>query len=291
MTLKQYEVLNRASLFLEKHNRETKVAELLLQHHLQVSRSKFFAKMQDPIPRTVMENFQADIRKHALTGVPVQHLTGEESFYGRPFSINENVLIPRPETEELVQHMINLAGQKDKQPVIVDIGTGSGIIAITLALEIPNAIVYASDISEEALEIAARNAKQLDVEVTFLHGDFLQPFIDNNIQADIIVSNPPYIAKADMKHISDTVKNFDPELALFAEENGLAAYQKIIEQAHQVIKDDGQLAFEIGDQQSVSVTALVKKRFPSAEVQTIKDINKKDRIITVRQTLKTHPKK
>ncbi|UJL45996.1 peptide chain release factor N(5)-glutamine methyltransferase [Virgibacillus sp. NKC19-16] len=282
MSLKQYEVLNRASLFLEKHNRETKVAEILLQHHLHVSRSKFFTMMQELIPQAVIETFQADIHKHALTGVPVQHLTGQESFYGRPFSINENVLIPRPETEELVQHVINLAGQKDKQSVIVDIGTGSGIIAITLALEVPDATVYATDISKEALEIASQNANQLDAEVTFLHGDFLQPLIDQHIQADIIVSNPPYIAKRDAANLSDTVKNFDPGLALFADENGLAAYKKIIEQSQQVIKKHGYLAFEIGYQQSASVSALMKKAFPAAEVQTIQDINKKDRIITVR---------
>lgn len=283
MNLKQYEVLNRASLFLEKHNRESKVAEILLQHHLQISRSKFFTMMQERVSQTVMEKFQADIHKHAKTGVPVQHLTGQESFYGRPFSIDENVLIPRPETEELVQHVISLAGQtKDERPVIVDIGTGSGIIAITLALEIPNATVYATDISEDALMIAAQNREQLDAEVTFLHGDFLQPLIDEHIQADIIVSNPPYIARTDAVCLPDTVKNFDPGLALFADENGLAAYKKIIEQSHQVIKNDGCLAFEIGYQQSTPVTALIKKTFPTSEVQTIKDINKKDRIITAR---------
>ncbi|MBY7144741.1 peptide chain release factor N(5)-glutamine methyltransferase [Virgibacillus sp. NKC19-3] len=283
MNLKQYEVLNRASLFLEKHNREPKVAELLLQHHLQVSRSKFYAMMQDRPSRTVVENFQTDISKHALTGVPVQHLTGQESFYGRLFSINEHVLIPRPETEELVQHVIHRARQnKEVQPVIVDVGTGSGVIAITLALEIPNAIVYATDISEEALTIADQNAKRLGAEVPFLQGNFLQPFIDNHVQANIIVSNPPYIAKADAGYLSDTVKNFDPEIALFAAENGLAAYKQIIEQSREVIGKGGHLAFEIGYEQSVAVTALIKNVFPMAEVQTIQDINKKDRIVTVR---------
>ncbi|MBP1969859.1 release factor glutamine methyltransferase [Virgibacillus natechei] len=283
MSIKQYEVLKRASLFLENHNREAKVAEILLQHHLQVSRSKFHMLMQDPVPELVLEPFNAAIEKHAETGVPVQHLTGVESFYGREFQVNEQVLIPRPETEELVQHVINVTKQnKETHPTIVDIGTGSGIIAITLALELPNANVYATDISEEALKIASENAAHLDASVTFLQGDFLQPLINHAIRPDLIVSNPPYIAKSDEVHLSDTVKTFDPKLALFAEENGLAAYRKIIEQLPEVLNEEGFIAFEIGYQQRDTVNELMKHVFPKSQVETLKDINKKDRILTAK---------
>ncbi|WP_249869335.1 peptide chain release factor N(5)-glutamine methyltransferase [Oceanobacillus saliphilus] len=280
---KQFEVLRWASLFLEKHHRESRVAEILLQHHLGASRAQFFMRMQDPVPQAVVDLFKADIEKHAQTGIPVQHLTGYETFYGRDFSVNHHVLIPRPETEELVQHVIESVKDVDlEQLTIVDIGTGSGIIAITLALELPQATVYATDISEEALHVAKRNAAQLQANVKFLQGDFLQPVIDKGIVADIIVSNPPYIAKAEAPSMSDTVKNFDPELALFADNHGLAAYQKIISEARLAVKENAQLIFEIGHTQSGALHAMIHNTFPESTVTTIQDINKKDRIVSAR---------
>lgn len=277
---KQYEVLKRASLFLEKYDRETRVAEILLQHHLQVTRSEFYMMMQDPVPEAVIKQYQPDIEKHAKTGVPVQHLMGYETFYGREYSVNRHVLIPRPETEELVQHVIKIAKKLNiKQPVIADIGTGSGIIAITLALELPDVKVYATDISEDALKTAKKNAQQLQADVAFLQGDFLEPIINKHIEADIIVSNPPYIASSEKADMSDTVINFDPELALFAEEEGLAAYKKIITQSTQVIKPGSALAFEIGYQQGKSISELIKRAYPESAVQIIQDINQKDRIV------------
>lgn len=280
---KQFEVLKRASLFLEKHNREPKVAELLLQHHLHVPRSKFYTMMRDPVPPAVMELFKADIQKHVITGVPIQHLIGHEAFYGRMFHVNEQVLIPRPETEELVQHIIKAAQQHMSQEplTIIDIGTGSGIIAVTLALELPQATtVYATDISSQALTIAQKNAEDLKADVTFLQGDFLQPLIDRDIQADIVVSNPPYIAKSDEVILTDTVKNFDPRLALFADENGLSAYKQIITSLPKVVKENSVVAFEIGHEQGEAVESLLTTAFPSSTVEVIQDINGKDRIVS-----------
>lgn len=279
---KQYEVLNGASIYLEKHNREPRVAEILLQHYLNVSRSKFYTMMQDPISEITLERFNAAIHDHAKAGTPVQHLMGYEMFYGRKFIVDKNVLIPRPETEELVQHVIQTVGEK---PItIVDVGTGSGVIAITIALELKHVTVYATDISRAALSVAGHNAEQLKANITFLEGDFLQPFIDENIKADVIVSNPPYIARAEEAFLSDTVRNFDPELALFADENGLAAYSKIIEQSQQATRPNSIMAFEIGYTQGEAVTSLLKSAFPASEVKTIQDINKKDRIVTAKLT-------
>jgi release factor glutamine methyltransferase len=275
--LKQFEVLKRASLFLEKHHREPKVAELLLLHHLQVTRSMFFTMMRDDVPANILACFEADVKKHAGSGVPVQHLTGYEQFYGREFHVNEHVLIPRPETEELVQHVIERAGTS---PVtIADIGTGSGVIAITLALELPQASVFATDISAEAIKVAGQNAQALDAEVSFLLGDFAEPLIKQNIKADIIVSNPPYIAWSDEELLTDTVKQFDPELALFADENGLAAYRKIIHALPKVMKENGTAAFEIGHQQGKEVAALLQKQYPANQINIIKDINGKHRFV------------
>ncbi|MGY0691210.1 peptide chain release factor N(5)-glutamine methyltransferase [Virgibacillus sp. FSP13] len=277
--MKQYEVLQRASLFLEQHNRETNIAALLLQYYLQVSRSAFFMKMRDPVPDAVVQQFQNAVKAHAETGVPIQHLIGHEVFYGRTFHVNEHVLIPRPETEELVHHVMKRIKHDDQPLTIADIGTGSGIIACTLALELKNCTVYATDISEKALTVAENNANQLGANVTFLQGDFLQPLIDKQIKADIIISNPPYIARSDESSLSDTVKLYDPELALFAEENGLAAYREIITKLPHVISDHAYVAFEIGYQQGASVTAFLENQFPESTVNVIQDINGKDRIV------------
>lgn len=282
--MKQFEVLKRASLFLEKHNREPKVAELLLQHHLQVDRSKFHMLMRDTVAPDVQMAFEADIEKHAFTGVPVQHLVGYEGFYGRNFQVSEHVLIPRPETEELVEHIIKRAEQlqENESLTIADIGTGSGIIAITLALELPGVSVYATDISEQALSIARKNAADLQANIHFLQGDFLKPLISEHIQVDILVSNPPYIAKSAEESLSDTVKNFDPSLALFADDNGLAAYQNIITSMPKVLKDNGIATFEIGHEQGTAVASLLTTTFPNSTVEIIQDINGKDRIVSAR---------
>ncbi|WP_077329359.1 peptide chain release factor N(5)-glutamine methyltransferase [Virgibacillus siamensis] len=274
---KQYEVLRRASLFLEKHHREPKVAELLLQHFRGVSRSQFFMDMREPVPNDIADQFRQAIIKHATTGIPIQHIIGSEEFYGRNFQVNRHTLIPRPETEELVQQVIQAA---PVTPVtIVDIGTGSGIIAITLALELENATVYATDISEKALQTAEKNASNLGAEVTFMQGDFLKPVMEKNIKADIIVSNPPYISAAEKPSLSDTVKNFDPELALFADKNGLAAYQKIIADLPDVTKQNGHIFFEIGHEQGEAVSNLLRNTFPSCTTEIMQDINRNDRII------------
>lgn len=278
---KQYEVLHWASLFLKEHNCEQGIAEILLQHHLQVTRSEFYMMMQEPVGEKIIDTFKRDVAKHVETGIPVQHLLGYEMFYGRKFSVNEHVLVPRPETEELVHCVIENEKKRleSERPTIIDIGTGSGIIATTLALEIPEARIYATDISGQALQVATHNATQLGAEITFVEGDFLKPIIDQQIQADIIVSNPPYIAEAEKENLSKTVKDFDPSLALFADDHGLAAYKEIIKSSKKVIKENGIILFEIGFDQATQVSALIQETYPQSEVSVIQDINKNDRII------------
>ena len=280
MKLKQYEVLKWASLFLEENDREARVAELLLQHHLGLTRSAFFANMRETIPSEVYQAFQTDLEKHANTGIPLQHLTGYEEFYGRRFQVNESVLIPRPETEELVQHTIRAVTSRENQKVrIVDAGTGSGIIAITLALELPEAEVIATDISPEALQVAQTNAARLGATITLMEGDFLQPLTDEQLPVDILVSNPPYIAETEREELHDTVKNFDPELALFAADDGLAAYKKMMKQATTLMNRNGLIAFEIGHKQGEAVKRLVEESFPGSNAEIVQDINGKNRII------------
>lgn len=281
--MKQYEVLKWASLFLEENHCEVPVAEILLQHHLGVSRPAFYMTMQEEIPTEVLAAFKADIRKHARTGIPVQHLTGYEYFYGRKFNVSSDTLIPRPETEELVLHIAEEVKRSgNHRPIIVDIGTGSGVIAISLALEIPGAIIYATDISEAALSLAKKNADQLQADVIFYQGDFLQPIIDQKIEPQIIVSNPPYIAKSDQPTLSRTVRDFDPELALFADEDGLAAYNQITMLSTKLSIPPQKIVYEIGYQQGDLVSKIIKRDYPQSEIKVIQDINGKDRIVSAR---------
>lgn len=280
---KQFEVLQWAFSFLKKHDREEKVAEILLLHHLGISRTAFFANMRKAIPDPVFRQFEEDVRKHASTGVPVQHLLGYEYFYGRKFHVNEDVLVPRFETEELVQHVIALAQRyfADGPIAIADAGTGSGVIAITLALELPNATVHATDVSEKALDVAVENARLHEASVEFLQGDFLQPIIDMAANPELIISNPPYIDRKEKESLADTVKQFDPELALFADDNGLQAYKKIIAQIKALPAiSNRHVCFEIGHMQAKAVASILERELAPRKIDTMKDINGKDRIIS-----------
>ncbi|HLQ72679.1 MAG TPA: peptide chain release factor N(5)-glutamine methyltransferase [Bacillota bacterium] len=282
-TYKQYEVLEWASLFLEKNEREPNVAKILLEHVLNVDQSTFYMNMQMPISDEQVKSYENLIHIHVETGEPVQHLLGYAHFFGRKFSVNEHVLIPRQETEELVDLTLKKIDEnfsRNESLVVVDVGTGSGVIGTTLALEHEQLDVYATDISERALEVAKANATQLGAHVQFLQGNFLQPIINNQTYPQIIVSNPPYIAYREKDHLSDTVKNYDPDLALFAENDGLAAYETILKQIANHFTSVSLIMFEIGYTQGVRVTKLIKSFFPNSTVEIIKDINGQDRIVS-----------
>lgn len=276
-----HEALQWASLFLRTYQREEKVAEILLMHHTGMGKTALLASLRQPVEKEAKKAFIKDIEQHAKTAVPVQHLTGKEEFYGRSFLVNPHVLIPRPETEELVYGILEIIKRKKpkKRMQIADLGTGSGVIAVSLKLELPELSVYATDISKEALKVARKNATDLQAEVHFFEGDFLQPFIDRGEKLDIIVSNPPYISEKERSSLSITVKNYDPSLALFAEEEGLAAYRQIVEQAKQVAVPGALLALEIGSSQGSQVMQIVKNSFPFAEVEVRRDINGRERMV------------
>ncbi|MGB6406617.1 MAG: peptide chain release factor N(5)-glutamine methyltransferase, partial [Planococcus donghaensis] len=207
-----YEALKRASSFLQEHGREEGAARILLQHELGLSYSELIASMRDEISDAQLENFWATIEQHAK-GIPVQHLTGTEEFYGRKFRVNADVLIPRPETEELIEETLQLIERHlvKKELALADIGTGSGIIAITMKCELPHANVTATDISQSALETAAQNAETLNAEIDFRLGDLTKPI--ENEKWDVILSNPPYIAYSEAPGLSDSVRDFEPHHA------------------------------------------------------------------------------
>ncbi|MBM6616764.1 peptide chain release factor N(5)-glutamine methyltransferase [Bacillus suaedaesalsae] len=279
MFSKVYEALNWASSFLESAGREAKAGELLLMHVLNVNRTQFFMNMRDEMSNEQVEEFIAIVEKHR-GGIPVQHIIGHEEFYGRQFIVNENVLIPRPETEELVLGVTKRIKQhfsKDEKLVVVDVGAGSGAISITLSLEEPRLTVYSVDISEFALKVASENAKQLDANVEFIHGDLLTPFIERQTKVDIVVSNPPYIPNDEK--LSDIVVDHEPHLALFGGNDGLDFYRRFMEQLPLVLKHKALVAFEVGEGQGNAVAELLLTTFPQSTVEVQNDINGKDRMV------------
>ncbi|MTH18145.1 peptide chain release factor N(5)-glutamine methyltransferase [Flavobacterium sp. LC2016-01] len=212
--------------------------------------------------------------------VPIQYLLGKTSFYGLEFEVNENVLIPRPETEELVEWIINENKNidKSKEIKILDIGTGSGCIAISLAKNLPNAKVYAIDVSKKALETAKRNAINNNVEVTFMLKNILELDILKS-DYDIIVSNPPYVRNLEKAEIKKNVLDFEPHLALFVDDNdALIFYRKIAELAQKNLLENGQLYFEINQYLGKETKEMLEKlNFKNIELR--KDIYDNDRMI------------
>ncbi|HSI68507.1 MAG TPA: peptide chain release factor N(5)-glutamine methyltransferase [Planococcus sp. (in: firmicutes)] len=277
-SIRVHEALNRASSFLKDHHREEAVARILLQHELGMSQALLLASLRDPVSAADFDRFWQKVELHAK-GTPVQHLTGKEEFYGREFLVNPTVLIPRPETEELVEETLKLINTHlaKENPAIADIGTGSGIIAITMKCELPHSDVTATDISESALTTAAVNAERLGADVTFLHGDLTEPI--RGAKWDVVLSNPPYIAHSEAKDLSDTVHDHEPHEALFAAGNGLAIYAKLAEQLPPLVNKPGIIGFEIGHQQGEAVKGMLTASFPQAAVYVKKDINKRDRMV------------
>lgn len=278
--MKVYEALNWASSFLKKTNRDENAGELLLQHFMKMSRASFLATLREELHPEVLAEFQRAVQAHAA-GQPVQYIIGSEEFYGRTFQVNEDVLIPRPETEELVynalQKINKLFGTARLE--MADIGTGSGAIAVTMKLEKPELTVTATDIYGPTLELAQKNAEQNGAEIEFFQGDLLQPLISKGKKFDIILSNPPYIPEKDIEWMSDVVTKHEPHRALFAGEEGLDLYKRFMAELPAVIKDRALIGFEVGAGQSEAVSALLQKTFPQANIETIYDINGKDRMV------------
>ncbi|KEK25505.1 peptide chain release factor N(5)-glutamine methyltransferase [Bacillus gaemokensis] len=278
--MRVYEALKWASSFLQENGRDANAGEIVLCHVLKTNRTGLMMNMREEMSEEQEKTFTEFIHKHA-DGIPVQYMMGYEMFYGRSFFVNEEVLIPRPETEELIVGVLERVQRKfDKQELhVADIGTGSGAISITLALENQNLHVYTVDIAQESIEVAKENAKTLDANVTFYHGDLLSPFYETGQKLDVVVSNPPYIPEEDWRGLSSVVKEHEPKRALVGGEDGLDFYRRFMEELPNVLQNKAIVAFEVGVGQGEDVKGLLQQTFPHAFVEVVFDINGKDRMV------------
>jgi release factor glutamine methyltransferase len=245
-------------------------AELLLAHAIHCERAYFYAHPEQELREVEWIHYGRYLDER-LKGKPTQYITKRQEFYGREFKVTRDVLIPRPETELLVETLLKLIPAPG---VIIDVGTGSGAIAITLALEL-NRSVIATDLSPEACAVARSNALKLASKVQFLEADLLKPFADST--ADVIVSNPPYVPLNDRAGLQREVRDFEPSLALFAGPDGLAVYKCLIPEAKRVLKPRGILAIELGFGQAEAVSALASDWL---KLQLIPDLAGIPRVLT-----------
>jgi len=231
---------------------------------------------KDYLKKYLEPSLYEDGLKKLEQGIPVQYIVGNVDFYGNIFEVNENVLIPRFETEELVEKTINYSKKYfDKKIEILDIGTGSGCIAITLSKYL-DSNVDALDISEEALEVSKKNNERNNANVNFFHSNL---FENVNKKYDLIISNPPYIAYDE--EIMDIVKNNEPNIALYADNDGLYFYEEILKNASNYLNDKAMIAFEIGESQGEKIKELVKTYLPNSKVLLEQDLQGKNRFIFV----------
>ena len=222
------------------------------------------------------KEFVEEIYTKLANHIPAQYIIGHAEFFGMQLKVDERVLIPRPETEELVE--LILAENPEENLKVLDIGTGSGAIALALAKNRPDWTITAADISQDALDLALENANNQGLTLFFIKSNC---FSEISSKYDIIVSNPPYISRVDEAEVGLNVLHSEPHLALFADEDGLAIYRRIAEEAKDYLNDGGKIYLEIGYKQGQSVPTLFKENFPEKRVRTLKDQFGQDRMVVI----------
>ena len=265
--LKQEEALN--------NGKEDSAVIFLLTYLLNLSTTELFNLLDKDINDNDILEFNKLFDLYLHHNKPIQYLVGKTTFYGYDFKVNEDVLIPRFETEELVENILYRYDRyfKDKDVEVVDIGTGSGCIAISLALEEKHMHLTATDISEKSICVARENALNLGAKVDFLIGDMLEPLTK---KYDILVSNPPYIPSSE--EVDSLVKDNEPNIALFGGNDGLKFYEIILKNAANYLNEKAMICFEHGYDKKKEIEALALKYFKNAKVETLKDLEGKDRM-------------
>lgn len=267
-------------LFFAKQHIHSDHAKILLAEFLNKNPLELLNYLSEIVPEETVKKYQKSVLA-LKEGKPLQYVLGNVNFYGNTFYINENVLIPRFETEELVENTIRYAKQFFTEPVdIIDLGCGSGVIGLTLEQKLSTKSVDLIDISKEALEVSHKNCEKLFSKANLIESDM---FKNVRKKYDIIISNPPYIKTNEQ--IEKIVKDNEPNIALYAGEDGLDCYRKIINDLKDHMKDRCLIAFEIGMTQAQDIENLIKEKLPNAKIEIRKDLSEKDRMLFIFQNL------
>ena len=256
-------------------------AEALLMHAVGRDRAFLHAHPEYKLTAREEREFEAAVAKRA-SGIPLQYITGHQEFWGLDFLVNPAVLIPRPETEHLVESAIELIRKSANTPRVIDVGTGSGCIILSVAHEVKDAELHAVDISQPALQVARNNAERLNLaeRVSFHEGDLLTDFLGAPGYFDFVLSNPPYVGRSEADKVQREVREHEPEVAVFGGEHGLDIYERLIPQAHQVLKPGGYLLLEIGYSIEQPVRNLLEVW---KEVRAVPDLQGIPRVIIARK--------
>lgn len=251
--------------------------QLLLAEVVGASRSHVIAHPEKELTIEQARQFESLIKRRAQ-GEPIAYILGRKAFYDREFFVNSSVLIPRPETEHLLEIALDFARQRNNV-VAVDIGTGSGVLAVTFAANVPDATVYAVDISPDALEVARVNATKHEVSIIFFEGDLFLPLIKGHVKVDLIMANLPYIASDEMLALD--VSKYEPHLALDGGPDGLDLVRCLLDKVSEACNAGALILLEIGASQAQSTMQLAKNKLPSAEVDIHKDYAGFDRVVAI----------
>ncbi len=262
-------------------------AEMLLSHVLELTRIDLYAQFNKPVAKEHLDELHKLV-KRAGQHEPVAYLVGKTEFYSLQLEVDAHCLIPRPETELLVQRAIEFLRTRQGPQHVCDLCTGSGCIAVAIAKNFPEAKVTATDISDAALAIAARNVEkhQLQDRVELLCGDLFEPLVPHLdvTQWDLIACNPPYVSAAEYEALEKNVKDYEPQLALLAGDDGLDIYRRLTESIDRHLKPGGTLLLEIGYAQGPAVQEMLAETGLFAEVTVEKDVHNNDRVVTARQS-------
>ena len=280
------ELIKLAESRLDDASKDVNVAKVLFYHLADKQPHELYLMYDEEVSSELEAKFLAGMEEY-YQGKPIQYIKGVENFFGRDFKVNEDVLIPRYETEELVENILYRIDDyfaEYQSITLCDVGTGSGAIATSLALEEPRLKVFATDISLKAVTVAKDNAKNLGANIEFMVGDMLEPLLENEIKVDIFVSNPPYIPQE--QEIEAMVKDNEQHVALFGGNDGLYFYRKIFQGVEPLLQERALLAFEMGFDQRELMEAALQEYFPNDPHEIIKDINGKDRMLFIYRNLK-----
>jgi release factor glutamine methyltransferase len=257
-------------------------AELLLSNLLGLKRIELYTQYNKPVAPEQLEQLRGLV-KRAGQHEPVAYLVGKTEFYSIEFEVSPDCLIPRPETELLVQRAIEFLRRRTGPHLVCDLCTGCGVIAVAVAKNVPDARAIATDISEPALGVAAKNVEKhkLQDRIELRHGDLFEPLVPQLDLFDVIACNPPYVSAAEYEALDQNVKDYEPRLALHAGPDGLDLYRRISEKVDQFLKPDGILLLEIGYQQGAAVRELLDRTGAFAEIRIEKDLQRHDRLVVV----------